>query len=100
MIAAFQRYFSSIPPVFIDGFIYVCIQMLTVLSTQIGTDESAKYVSPTALFWSKLVIGELAAGFLAVKMYRSTQYSEHLREKKNGDTQFISKPPNNTSTGP
>lgn len=81
MIAWMQRYFSNIPPVFIDGFIYVCIQMLTVLSTQIGSDEAAKWISPAALFWIKITVGELAAGFLAIKMYRSTSYAEHREQK-------------------
>lgn len=91
MIRALQKYFSSIPPVFIDGFVYVMVQMLTVLSTQFGTDEAAKYVSAAPLFWMKIVIGELAAGFLAVKMYRSTSYADHLEAKK-GNTEFLNKP--------
>ncbi len=88
MIRAAVQYFASIPAVVIDGTLYVAVQMLTVLSTQFATDESAKYVDPAVLFWVKIAIGELAAGVLALKMFRSTSYSDHQREKK-GDT----KPP-------
>ena len=73
---------ATISPVFLDGTIYVLIQMLTVLSTQFGTDEAAKYISATPLFWIKIVIGELAAGALAVKMFRSQSYADHLRKKE------------------
>ena len=66
-----------------DGIIYVMVQMLTVLSTQFGTDEAAKYIEPTMLFWIKIVIGELAAGALAVKMFRSTTFADYLKNLKN-----------------
>lgn len=81
MILKIYQYFMKVSPMFIDGFIYVCIQILTVLSTQIGTDEAAKYITPTLLFWIKILVGELAAGFLAVKMYRSTQYADHQKQE-------------------
>ncbi len=88
MIRATVQYFASIPAVVIDGALYVMVQMLTVLSTQFATDESAKYIDPTLLFWVKIIIGELAAGTLALKMFRSTSYGDHQQAKK-GDT----KPP-------
>lgn len=95
MIRAAQKYFASIPAVFIDGVLYVLVQMLTVLSTQIGTDESAKYIEAETLFWTKVVIGELAAGVLAIKMFRSTTFADHQQTKKNGtgsgDTTIITK---------
>ena len=69
---------------FFDGLVLVLIQMLTVLSTQIGTDEAAKYIGATTLFWSKIIVGELAACFLAIKMFRSTQFAEH-QQRKNGN---------------
>lgn len=90
MIVRFAKYLSQLPPVFVDGFLYVMVQTLTVLSTQFGTDEAAKYIEPTLLFWIKIVIGELAAGFLALKMFRSTTFAEH-RASKTGDTNFLAR---------
>lgn len=69
----------------LDGIIYVLIQMLTVLSTQFGTDETAKYVDPVSLFWIKVIIGELSAGVLALKMYRSESYSNWKNKLRNGN---------------
>ncbi len=86
MIKATANYLASIPPVFLDGALYVMVQMLTVLSTQFGTDESAKFIEPATLFWIKIVIGELAAGALALKLFRSTTYSEHQKAKKENGT--------------
>lgn len=90
MIRAIQRYFTSIPGVFTDGFIVVMIQMLTFLSTSFGTDEAAKYISPVVLFWTKVAIGELASMFLAIKMFRSTAFAAHQQRKAN-ETQLITK---------
>lgn len=66
----------------IDGSLFVIIQMLTVLSTQLGTDESAKYVEPQTLFWIKVVVGELAAGLLALKAFRSLSYARAIENGK------------------
>lgn len=70
-----------------DGIIYVLVQMLTVLSTQFGTDEAAKYIAPTELFWIKIVIGEVAAGCLAIKMFRSTTFADHLKKTADKPTE-------------
>jgi len=95
MLRAAASYFYSIPPVFLDGSVYVAVQLLTVLSTQFGTDEAAKYIEPETLFWIKIFIGEAAAGFLAIKMFRSTAFAEHQADKKkaegNGNTTHIIK---------
>src|SRR5438034_6732248 len=78
MIRATVNYFRSIPAVVIDGLTFVLIQMLTFLAAAFGGDEAAKYVAPAILFWLKLLVGELACGFLALKMFRSTAYGDHL----------------------
>lgn len=76
----------QMPPVVIDGATIILIQMLTVLSTQLGTDEAAKYIAPVPLFWIKVVTGELAAGLLALKMFRSTGYAAYQQQKQQGNT--------------
>lgn len=82
-ITTFFRKLGSIPPVFIDGATFVAIQMLTFLSAAFGTDEAAKYITPVPLFWIKIIVGEMASGFLALKMFRSTSYAESKRDEQN-----------------
>lgn len=82
MIKWTSNYFKDVPPVFVDGAAFVLIQMLTFLTAAFGGDEAAKYISPKTLFWLKLIVGELAAGFLAFKMFRSTAYSQSIQDKK------------------
>jgi hypothetical protein len=62
---------------YIDGVLYVCIAVFTFLQTQFGGDEAAKYITPVDLFWLKLVVGALAAGALALKLYRSTAFADN-----------------------
>lgn len=70
-------------PVIFDGVIYFLIALFGYLSTAFGSDEAAKYVTPIVLFWTKTIIGSLAAGTLAIKLYRSTTFAEY-RQAKNG----------------
>lgn len=92
MLKRTQEYFASIPPVFIDGLLYVWISVLTFISTQFSSDDAAKYISPLALFWLKFLIGSLSAAIISIKMFRSTSFAEHQEEKKKtGQTEFINK---------
>lgn len=102
MVRMAYKYFSQIPSVFIDGGIYVCISVLTFLSMQFGSDEAAKYISATTLFWLKLIIGGSSAGFLAIKMFRSTQFAEHQQAKKDleGESTATTKPFPPTNSNP
>ena len=68
---------------FIDGATFVAIQMFTFLSAAFGTDEAAKYITPVPLFWIKIIVGELASAFLALKMFRSTSYADDKRKREN-----------------
>lgn len=87
MIRYLHSYFSSIPPVFIDGLLYVWIAILTFLTTQIGSDDASKYIEAQTLFWLKTSIGTVSAAVVALKMFRSTSYADHQQEKKRtGDT--------------
>lgn len=64
-------------PMYIDGILYVAIALFTFLQTQFGGDEASKYITPVNLFWLKLVVGGLAASALALKLYRSTAFSDN-----------------------
>ena len=92
------NYLASIPPVFVDGALYVWIGVLTFLATQMSSDDAAKYVPAEGLFWIKTGIGTLSVAAVSLKMFRSSQYAEHVAERKksNGGTQFFNRP----DTGP
>jgi hypothetical protein len=85
-----------IPPAYIDGFLYVSIALFGFLATAFGSDESAKYISPQALFWLRTICGASSAGLLALKMFRSTTFSEHVAKRESGNTN----PPFPTSPKP
>lgn len=94
MIRALYNYFNRIPPVpsaFIDGFLYITIAWLIFSQSYLGGDEAAKWIDPATKFWINYVIGSLAAATGALKMYRSTGFAEHQKEKKSGDTQIITR---------
>lgn len=75
------KYFSSIPPVFIDGLLYVWIAMTGFCITFFSADDATMFIRPTALFWLKGIFGCGSAGLLALKLYRSTSYAQHLQAK-------------------
>ena len=77
MIAFAARYFGSIAPVFIDGLLYVIIAVAGFASTMLGSDEAFEMFSKPILFYIKLTNGSLLAGATALKMFRSTAYSDH-----------------------
>lgn len=70
--------------VVLDGLVYTSLAVFTALNSQFGSDEAAKFINPTHLFWLKTICNTIAAAALALKMYRSTSYAEHL-VKKNGN---------------
>lgn len=80
MIRSVQRYLSSIPPVFIDGVLYGLIAVFTFCQAYFGGDEAAKYMPAEAKFWLNGTLGILASFCAAIKMFRSTSYSEHRKE--------------------
>lgn len=71
---------ASLSPVFVEGLLYASLAIFLFLQSYFGSDEAAKYVSPVALFWIKAVIGSLASACGAVKMFRSTTYSDHVNK--------------------
>jgi hypothetical protein len=93
MIKRVQQYFSTLPAVFIDGTLYVCVGLFTFLTASFSSDDAAKYVSPETLFWVKVVLGSAGTVALNMKMFRSTTFADHqVEKKKTGNTDFITKP--------
>jgi hypothetical protein len=95
MIRAIQNYIIKPPPIpacYIDGTLYIAIAFFGSVTAAMGSDEAAKWVAPVVLFWIRSVAGILSACVLALKMFRSTAFSEHLATlKKNGDTQIFTR---------
>ena len=84
MLAAIQKYFTSVSPMFIDGTLYALVAWFIFNQSYFGGDEAAKYIEPATKFWLNWVIGSGATLVGAIKMFRSTSYSEHLAENKEG----------------
>ncbi len=82
MLVRMQKYFSTIPPVFLDGALYTAVAILVFWQIIFGSDEAAKYISPLWLFLIKLGVGTGAVGANAVKSYRSTSFAEHQQAKR------------------
>lgn len=79
-------YFKSIPPVFIDGLLYCLIALFTFTQGYLSGDESKKFISDFARFWVLFGVGGMATVTGALKMFRSTSYSEHQENKKLEET--------------
>lgn len=82
MIRALSIYFGGISPVFIDGLTYVLIAFFGAVAAALSSDEAAKFITPTILFWSRTVCQAIGAALLALKMFRSTSFAEHVEQKK------------------
>lgn len=91
MIAFIQKYFASIPSVFIDGALYALIAWFTFNQAYFGGDEASKYIEPETKFWLNWSIGSGASLFAAIKMFRSTVFAEHKTKKKEDDTKVFIK---------
>lgn len=77
MLAAIQKYFTSVSPVFMDGALYINIALFQALTAAFSSDEAAKYIEPESLFWVRTFCGVNSAWLLALKMFRSTAFAEH-----------------------
>jgi hypothetical protein len=71
--------------VMIDGTLYVIIAGCAFLEAYFGSDMSYKYIEPYTLFWLKGSIGFIGATALALKMFRSTAFSDNKTEKETAD---------------
>lgn len=78
----FYDNFTSVPPIFLDGFIAVGIAMLTAISMGLATEESYKYLDPTIRFWAVLVLGAIIQGAHALSKFRDRAYSRYMEGKE------------------
>lgn len=84
----------KIPAVWIDGTLYVSIAIFGVLQTSFASEEAVKFITPEKLFWTKTIIGAMASGALALKMFRSNPKPAEVPPKEpSGVTEFFAKPP-------
>jgi len=73
---------ASIKPVHIDGWLYIGCAFFGAWTATFSSDAAYKYVEPNWLYWLKGFSESLGASCLAAKMYRSTQYSDSLKDKQ------------------
>lgn len=76
-----KRY-GNMKSVVIDGFLYVVIAVCGFAEATLTSDDIFKYMNPYCVFYSKWIMGMIGAGATALKMFRSTSYSEHQDAKK------------------
>lgn len=86
---------TAIPPVWIDGGIGFGIAVLTAMASGLSqiilnfsSDETAKFITPTNMFWIKfgiaifaLFTGAITAGLISIRDYRSKNFAEHMAKK-------------------
>jgi len=83
---------KTISPVQLDGLLYAALGFFVFAQGYFSGDEAMKVVSPQVKFWVSFVIGSGAAVAGALKMYRSTSFSEHKAAKNGtGNTEIITK---------
>jgi hypothetical protein len=58
----------------IEGALYFCMAALAAIQTDLGSEESYKYMNPQWRFWIILTIGALLTGFNALKAFRSMTF--------------------------
>lgn len=84
-----MRYIKAIitlKPVVIDGLLYVCIALFLAMEATFSSDDVYKYVNAHFIFWAKALVGWMGAAAGALKMFRSTTYSDHLANEKTTKT--------------
>ena len=72
---------KPMPSVNIDGAIYASLAAFQFLQIQFASDEAGKYIDLRWLFWIKTAVGCAAAALLAVKLFRSTAFADHISQK-------------------
>lgn len=93
------KYGATVTPVFIDGFLFTLLAVFTAIEAVYQSDEAYKYLSPYFVFYSKSIVGVMLAGATSLKAFRSTSYSEHVKDKLDkariatGNTETFTKPP-------
>lgn len=67
---------------FIDGLIYVWLSVNSAWMGILSSDSARQFVGPITLFWANAFCITMNAGLLALKMFRSTTFADHQRDKK------------------
>ncbi len=78
---------NSIRPVHIDGALYAAIILVGAMQFTFGTDEAAKHIGPTSLFWLKVATGWGVITLGGIKMFRSDAVSKDRKEQQTGLTE-------------
>lgn len=68
-----------------DGVCYVAMAVFGALAIALGKDSAKEFMSPVVLYWAQTFCEANAAGWLALKTYRSTAFANKQTEKKNGN---------------
>lgn len=77
-----MKRYGNMPPVVLDGFLFVLIAICTYDEALLRSDDVYKYLNAYVVFYAKVIVGSLGAGALALKMFRSREYSDHQDAKK------------------
>lgn len=68
---------TSLKPCHIDGIIFCCIAFFGSMAASLSTDDAAKYIGASTLWYEKNISTAIGATCLALKMYRSTTYAKY-----------------------
>lgn len=71
-----------IEPATIDAWLVFWCAILIFQQGFLSNDDTYRYVNIYVLFWMKFFVGSMAAGFLALKSFRSHSYSDSIDDKK------------------
>lgn len=80
-----MNYINKPPPLpsaYINGYLYVGIAISGALAASFSSDEAAKYIAPECLWYWRTGCATISAGLLALKMYRSTTFGQHLADQQ------------------
>lgn len=86
MIKWLYTNYAPLPPVFIDGLLYVGIAFFGALFIEFTTDDAKQFIPLATLFWLKLATSSLGGSCTALKTFRSTTFADH-KALKTGNTQ-------------
>lgn len=105
MITWIYNKMHNLPPVFIDGFLYFLIAVFGSIEAGMANDDAYKYMNAYVVFYIKFFSAIMLAGATAIKMFRSTTYSEHKKATEDAastvsvkSTETTTKTSDNTTT--
>lgn len=69
----------KVKPFHIDGLLYAAMGFFGAAYVTLSTDEAKDFVTPTILFWFKVIAAGVGGASLQIKTFRSTSYADHKR---------------------